>query len=81
MAATDIIPVRDDYIVVYTDSKKATYLFSVFGNVQSYITINDGLAFNSYATLETYNAEMVSLGQPTLAVNPFGSQPANSTPE
>jgi hypothetical protein len=75
MAATDIIPLRDDYIVVYTDSKKATYLFSAFGNPKSYITINDGLAFNSYATLETYNAEMVSLGQPTLAVDPFGFQP------
>ena len=75
MAATDIIPVRDDYIVVYNDEKKTTYLFSAFGNVKSYITIRDGLAFNSYATLETYNAEMIRLGQPTAAVVPLGSQP------
>tara|TARA_R110001592_G_scaffold136908_1_gene354425 strand:+ start:1874 stop:2116 length:243 start_codon:yes stop_codon:yes gene_type:complete len=75
MAQESYIATKDTYMVIYTNIGKTIFLQQQFMSLGSTSTYRDGYAFNNYETLSLFNAEMSSLGEPQVAIDPFGAQP------
>jgi hypothetical protein len=75
MAIVNYTITENTFFISYLDGEKTIYRFSSFpsGTTERPCTlsIDNGLQ-NTYSTLELYNTEMILLGQPPLAVDPFG---------
>lgn len=75
----DVTPATNTYTIVYADNRKLVFSYFFFirggGFRGQEASFADGESFSLFTDLATFNAELNKVGQPSLALDPFTTNP------